>query len=133
MWLLKTEPSSYGFSHLERDRRTRWDGVRNPVAQRNLREMAVGDEVLVYHTDAERIAQTLVEKRLAACVNVLPGVLSIYRWKGAVEREMERLLVIKTTEERREETTRLLAAMHPYELPEVLALRVDAGHEPYLR
>lgn len=54
MWLLKTEPSSYGYDDLERDRRTVWDGVTNPVALRNLRAMQEGDAVLVYHTGDER-------------------------------------------------------------------------------
>jgi predicted RNA-binding protein with PUA-like domain len=56
MWLLKTEPGSYGFADLERDKRTRWDGVRNPFAQRNLMAMKEGDEVVVYHTGDEKRA-----------------------------------------------------------------------------
>jgi predicted RNA-binding protein with PUA-like domain len=56
MWLLKTEPSTYGWADLEREGRTRWDGVRNPVAQKNLRAMKEGDEVVVYHTGDERRA-----------------------------------------------------------------------------
>ena len=54
MWLLKTEPSSYGYADLEREGRAVWDGVTNPVALRNLREMAVGDEAFVYHTGDEK-------------------------------------------------------------------------------
>jgi predicted RNA-binding protein with PUA-like domain len=56
MWLLKTEPGAYAFSDLEREGRTVWDGVRNPVALRNLRAMKVGDPVLVYHTGSEKAA-----------------------------------------------------------------------------
>jgi periplasmic divalent cation tolerance protein len=82
--------------------------------------------------DAERIARELVERRLAACVNVVPGLVSIYRWKGRVERDEERLLLIKTRAERFLELKAALVALHPYELPEVLALPVQAGHEPYL-
>jgi periplasmic divalent cation tolerance protein len=82
--------------------------------------------------DAERIAQTLVERRLAACVNVVPGVLSLFRWEGRVHRDVERLLLIKTTRERFEEMYRALIEMHPYELPEVLVLPVVGGHPPYL-
>ncbi len=82
--------------------------------------------------DAERIARALVERRLAACVNVVPGVVSVYRWKGAVERDEERLLVIKTRAERLEELRRALVELHPYEVPELLALPVEAGHGPYL-
>jgi predicted RNA-binding protein with PUA-like domain len=54
MWLLKTEPSTYGYDDLERDGQTRWDGVTNPVALRNLREMKVGDAVAIYHTGDEK-------------------------------------------------------------------------------
>jgi periplasmic divalent cation tolerance protein len=82
--------------------------------------------------DAERIARSLVEQGLAACVNVVPGVVSFYRWKGALEREGEVLLVIKTRGERLEELEAALLAQHPYELPELVALPVAAGHGPYL-
>lgn len=82
--------------------------------------------------DAERIASTLVERRLAACVTVVPGVLSVYRWKGGVERDEERLIVIKTTAERLPEVKETLLAVHPYELPELVALPVSDGHAPYL-
>jgi periplasmic divalent cation tolerance protein len=82
--------------------------------------------------DAERIAAALVESRLAACVSIVPGLLSIYRWQGAVERGDEVLLVIKTTREAFEPLRRTLVALHPYEVPEVLALPVDGGHAPYL-
>lgn len=82
--------------------------------------------------DAERLARELVERRLAACVNVLPGVLSIYRWKGRVERDDERLLIIKTRRPRLAEVQAALVALHPYELPEVLALPIEAGYGPYL-
>ena len=83
--------------------------------------------------DAERIARELVGRRLAACVNVVPGVVSIYRWKGEVQRDEERLLVIKTRAEALEALREALVALHPYEVPELVALRVEAGHEPYLR
>ena len=82
--------------------------------------------------DAERIARALVERRLAACVNVVAGVVSFYRWKGAVEKEEERLLVIKTRAERLEALREALVELHPYEVPELVALPVEAGHAPYL-
>src|SRR5262245_35605965 len=69
--------------------------------------------------DAERIARALVEERLAACVNVVPGVVSVYRWKGVVERENELLLVIKTLADRVDALKARLLELHPYELPEV--------------
>jgi periplasmic divalent cation tolerance protein len=82
--------------------------------------------------DAERIATVLVERGLAACVNVVPGVTSIYRWKGAVERDLELLLVIKTRADRFEALREALVSLHPYELPELIALPVEGGSLPYL-
>ncbi len=82
--------------------------------------------------DAERIARALVEGRLAACVNVVPRVVSVYRWKGEVSRDQELLLLIKTRRERLDAVREALVALHPYELPELVALPVEAGHEPYL-
>jgi periplasmic divalent cation tolerance protein len=82
--------------------------------------------------DAERIGRALVERGLAACVNVLPAVTSIYRWKGTVEKDEERLLLIKTRAERFEALRQALVSLHPYEVPEVLALPIAHGHQPYL-
>jgi len=82
--------------------------------------------------DAERIARSLVEKGVAACVNVVPGVVSFYRWKGRLERDAEVLLVIKTRGERFEDLKAALLAEHPYEVPELVALEVAAGHDRYL-
>ena len=82
--------------------------------------------------DAERIARSLVEKGVAACVNVVPGVVSFYRWKGRLERDAEVLLVIKTRGESFEALKTALLAEHPYEVPELVALPIAAGHEPYL-
>ena len=82
--------------------------------------------------DAERIARSLVERRVAACVNVVPGVVSVYRWKGEVCRDEERLLVVKTRAEKLDALREALLSLHPYELPELVALPVVAGHEPYL-
>jgi periplasmic divalent cation tolerance protein len=82
--------------------------------------------------DAERIGRELVERGLAACVNVVPGLVSIYRWKGSVASEEERLLLIKTRRETFGALREALVALHPYELPEVLALPIEDGHAPYL-
>jgi periplasmic divalent cation tolerance protein len=82
--------------------------------------------------DAERIARALVERRLAACVNVVPGLVSVYRWKGAVERDEERLLVIKTRRDRFDALREAIASLHPYEVPELVALPVEAGNPAYL-
>ena len=82
--------------------------------------------------EAERIAQALVTERLAACVNVVPGVASVYRWKGAVQKEDELLLVIKTRAEAVEALRARLVALHSYELPEVVVIAIAGGHPPYL-
>lgn len=82
--------------------------------------------------DGERLAEALVGERLAACVNLVPAVRSVYRWEGKVEKADECLLVIKT---RREAFARLAARiveLHPYDLPEVIALPIVAGSERYL-
>ena len=81
---------------------------------------------------AERIGTALVEERLAACANVLDGVTSIYRWKGSIEREREVLMILKTTPDLLERLRARFVEMHPYEVPEVLALHVEDGHGPYL-
>jgi periplasmic divalent cation tolerance protein len=83
-------------------------------------------------TVADRIARELVEAGLAACVNRLPGIRSVYRWKGALQDEPEVLLTIKTVGSRYEELEMRLKALHPYEVPEIIALPVLAGAAPYL-
>jgi periplasmic divalent cation tolerance protein len=82
--------------------------------------------------DAERIARELVERGLAACVNVVPNLVSIYRFRGKLERDEERLLIMKTTAERLPALQQAVVELHPYELPELIALRVEAGYAPYL-
>ena len=81
---------------------------------------------------AERIASTLVAERLAACVNRIPGIDSIYRWEREVHRDSEVLLLIKTTRERFDALRERIVALHPYELPEVIAVDIALGHTPYL-
>jgi periplasmic divalent cation tolerance protein len=76
---------------------------------------------------AEAIARALLEPRLAACVNVVPGVVSLYWWKGAIEREGEALLLIKTRRSLLEELTRAVQAVHPHAVPEVIALPIESG------
>ena len=82
--------------------------------------------------DAESIALALVEKGLAACVNVVPGISSTYRWKGKVEHSDEALLVIKTRGERLEEVKAAVLEAHTYEVPELVALPIEDGLPPYL-
>jgi periplasmic divalent cation tolerance protein len=81
---------------------------------------------------ADALARTLVDERLAACVNVHAPMTSTYRWKGAVERERERQLVIKTTRARVPEIETRLRALHPYDVPEFLVVAVDGGSAAYL-
>ncbi len=81
---------------------------------------------------AATLARTLVEEGLAACGNVLPGLRSIYRWEGEVLDEPETLLVLKTTAARFEALRARVVALHPYQVPEVISLTVEAGHAPYL-
>ena len=82
---------------------------------------------------ADRIARTLVENGLAACVNRLAPATSIYRWRGAMERATETPLLIKTTRERYTEVEQAIRALHPYEVPEIIVLQVVGGFAPYLR
>jgi len=77
-------------------------------------------------------ANVLVDERLAACCSLAPGVRSVYRWKEEVHRDEETLLVIKTRRERFEELRKRVVELHSYEVPEIIALPVVAGHEPYL-
>jgi len=81
---------------------------------------------------AAEVARTLVSEGLAACVNLVGGVRSIYRWKGEVCDDQETLAVIKTTRERFDAMKERLVALHPYEVAEVIAMPVEAGHAPYL-
>lgn len=83
--------------------------------------------------EADRLARALVERRLAACVNVVPGVVSHYRWQGELQRDEERLLVIKTRAERIEALRDALRELHPYELPELVAFEISAGSPEYLK
>jgi periplasmic divalent cation tolerance protein len=82
--------------------------------------------------DAQRIGRALVERRLAACVNVVPGVTSIYAWKGSINTHEELLLVIKTRREKLDEVRSALLELHPYEVPELIALPIEGGHHAYL-
>lgn len=82
--------------------------------------------------EAEALGRALVGERLAACVNIVPGARSIYRWEGEVQADEEALLVIKTTETRLGALVERVNALHPYDLPEVLALPAEGGSTAYL-
>ena len=95
------------------------------------------DKIVVFSTcasaeEAQRVARALVEKRLAACVNVIPGIRSVYRWKDAVEDEEEVLLLIKTSRALLDELREEIERLHSYEVPEVIALPIVDGSERYL-
>jgi len=81
---------------------------------------------------AEKIGRALVGERLAACVNVVPGLRSIYRWKGKIERDREVLCLIKTRRTLLPALTRRLTALHPYDVPEVVAIGIVGGSRTYL-
>jgi len=82
-------------------------------------------------TTAE-LARTLIVERLAACVNVHGPMASMYRWKGRVERDAERQVVIKTTRDRLEALRKRIHELHPYELPEFVVIDIDGGSDAYL-
>lgn len=82
---------------------------------------------------ARDLARELVNARLAACVNIVPGITSVYRWREGIEEDSEILLLIKTTDERFPELRARLEALHPYEVPELLAFESTAVSDAYLR
>lgn len=94
------------------------------------------DALIVYCTcperDADTLATVLVDAQLVACVNIVPGVKSVFRWQGRVQRDTESLLIIKTTRHRYAELEEALRDRHSYELPELLAVPVQAGLPAYL-
>lgn len=83
-------------------------------------------------SSAKRLAEALVRGRLAACVNIVPGIRSVFRWKGRVDRASETLLLIKTPARAFQRLRRAILSLHPYDVPEIIAVPVMAGHPPYL-
>jgi periplasmic divalent cation tolerance protein len=81
---------------------------------------------------AEALGRAVVGEGLAACANVLPGVTSVYRWRGEVRRDAEALIILKTTDARAGELTRRVVELHPYDVPEVLVVETKGGYAPYL-
>jgi periplasmic divalent cation tolerance protein len=84
-------------------------------------------------TEARKMAQTLVERRLAACVNIVPRIQSVYRWEGRVEQAEEYLLLIKTVKAREEQVRAAIRELHSYDLPECIAIPIDCGSADYLK
>lgn len=81
---------------------------------------------------AADIAKALVSERLAACANIVPRIRSIYQWEGKLEDDAEVLMIVKTTRARLPELIDRVTVLHPYDVPEVIALPIVAGHQPYL-
>jgi periplasmic divalent cation tolerance protein len=84
------------------------------------------------HEEAERIARTLVERRLAACVNLIPNLTSIYRWQGAIESQSEVLMLIKTSTQCLPTLEAALRELHSYQVPEFVVLSIESGSAAYL-
>jgi len=82
--------------------------------------------------EAQKIGRSLVERRLAACVNIVGPIASVYRWKGAVESADEFLCVVKTTAEAVDKVSAAIKELHSYELPECVVLPIEAGNKEYL-
>ena len=105
--------------------------------QRNSRKNPMTDKIVVLSAcasmeEARRLARALVEKRLAACVNVMPGIRSVYRWKDAIEEEEEVFLLMKSSRALLDDVRAEIERMHSYEVPEVIALPIVDGSERYL-
>jgi periplasmic divalent cation tolerance protein len=83
--------------------------------------------------EAERIGETLVRERLAACANIIPEITSIYWWEGKVEKDKEGLMFLKTKKEKVPELVERIKELHSYEVPAVLSLHILGGNEDYLR
>ena len=93
--------------------------------------------VVVYTTidnmqDARKIAHTLVEEQLVACVNIIPNVESVYRWKGNIEEDNEYVLIARTIDDNVEKTIKRIEQIHTYDLPDIIILPVTGGLEDYL-
>ncbi len=82
---------------------------------------------------ASRLASQLVERRIAACVNILPGIRSIYRWQGKIEDDAECLLIIKTVADRVADLKKSIDELHSYDVPELVVLPIEAGAASYLQ
>ena len=104
-----------------------------PAARAARHSVVVAFVTCPSRTVARRLAARLVQARVAACVNLVSGVDSVFRWAGKVDRARETLLIIKTTRPRLEALRRRVVRLHPYDVPEFIAVPVAAGHAPYLR
>jgi len=95
------------------------------------------DCIVVYITaptveDAQSLARSLVKEKLAACVNIIRGIQSIYQWNDAIETDQELLLICKSRTERFDSLKKRVQALHPYDVPEIISIPIQNGSEPYL-
>ena len=117
-WTLTAQPKRY-WAHEEK-------AVKDGRAFRVVISTAGTEE------EGARIAKSLLERKLCACVNLVPKVRSFYRWEGAIQDDAEVLLIMKTTKEKLQRLSEHLAEIHSYDVPEVLAVAVDQGRASYL-
>jgi periplasmic divalent cation tolerance protein len=94
------------------------------------------DEIVIFVTcpaaESDRIASQLVEEQIVACVNIVPGIISIYRWQGKVCRDSEHLLIMKTERKLWQTLEKRVRELHPYDVPEIIEWPIENGYAPYL-
>ncbi len=97
--------------------------------------MKMADYYILFSTiddkNGEKIAKRIIEKKLAACVSIIPNITSIYRWEGKIVKDSEKLLIIKTTAQKLDELRHFIKEHHPYELPEFIAVPIEYGLPEY--
>ena len=103
-----------------------------PLVKKSAGQVFVIFVTVANQEEAVRIGEGVVNAKLAACVNVIPGIQSIYRWKGKVIKAQEALLILKSTKPRYSALEKMIKAMHTYETPEIIALPVKEGLDRYL-
>jgi len=82
--------------------------------------------------EGKKIGRMLIEKKKAACVNIIENIFSIYEWKGKIEEDRESLLIIKTTEEKSDQVIKMISELHSYDVPECIGVRIEKGLKKYL-
>jgi periplasmic divalent cation tolerance protein len=98
----------------------------------DMQDLCLGYVTCTDPAQAERIGRGLLEARLAACVNLIPGMRSLYWWEGRIDESHETVLIVKTTRAQQEAVIRSVAAAHSYQVPCVVFLPIEHGHAPYL-
>ena len=79
-----------------------------------------------------QIAEECIKKKIAACCNIVPGITSVYQWQGKVEKSDEELIILKSTEDNFDSIEKIINGIHPYEVPEIISVKINNGNEPYL-